>query len=382
MTTDVQRARARSLVSAAVGALWLAVILLSAVVSLTPFSRVQRAVLPSDVTPYVWSWPAPWPVLLPIAGAVAVALVHAAFLRFVRSGLTVAAVWLAAVGAGATVGFTVDVVLVFGNVVTEGWPVWALDLGSRAAVGAYWGLLYGWIPALFARRLVRQDTESHKTHAPIPRGSVATVIGLALASLTALGAAQILGSDASQAQLRAEQAMAEPAPADGAARPDPDMAGNPVPERAEGTGVTGADGCTPERAMVLIGDVDAATGHRGLRLELMNFSDAACSVEGYPDVAFGDQNAHLLDVTVKLGGSFMAPDPGIAPVEILPGHSAVAYIGWDANSTQGAQVARTVWAAALAGEARGSKPIDSDVIAGSTVTVTAWAPPVIEQSTP
>jgi hypothetical protein len=373
MTPIEQRGPWRSwTVSATAGAIWLVVVFLGAAVSLTPLSRVQHAVLPAGVTPYFWSWAAPWPVLLPLAGAIAVAAVHAAILRFSRTSAPFATAWLAAVAAGAIAGLTVDTVLVFGTLITQGWAMWALDLGSRAAVGAYWGLLYGWIPGLVALRLSkrgRADAASEPKVRPFAAAAIAVV------ALMLLGAAQVLGNEATQAQLRAEQIAAEPAPADGSARPDPEAAGDPVPELVEGPGVTGDDGCTPEHAMVLIGDVDGATGHRGLRLELMNFSEEPCVIEGYPDIAFGDQNAHLLDVTIERGSSFMAADPGATAIEIPAGNSAVAYIGWDANSTHGQLVAQTLWAAVLAGETRGSKPITSDVIGGSTVTITAWALP-------
>ncbi|WP_261166421.1 DUF4232 domain-containing protein [Microbacterium sp. Marseille-Q6965] len=372
------RGRRTWVISATVGGLWLAVVLCAALVSSTPLARVQDAVLPAGVTPYRWSWAAPWPVLLPLAGAVAVALVHAALLRVVPPRRApFAATWLATVAAGAIAGMTVDVVLVFGTLFTEGWAMWALDLGSRAATGAYWGLLYGWIPALLARRVARSDEPEDR----IRRGLPVTAAAAALAALVLLGAAEVLGNDATQAQVRAEAVATEPAPVDGAARPDEGAAGDPVPERAEGDGVTGEDGCTPERATVLIGDGDAATGHRVLRLELLNVSDAPCVIEGYPDIAFGDQNDHLLEVTVERGSSFMAADPGPARVEIPAGGSAVAYVGWDANSTHGALVARTLWVAAMAGEPRGSKPIAIDVIAGSSVAVTAWALPPADAST-
>lgn len=372
VSADVRRRRPW-LPSFAVGGLWLIVVLLSAAVSLTPFSRVQQAVLPSGVTPYIWSWAMPWPVLSPIAGAVAVTVVHAVILRAARPRAPFAATWLATVAAGAIAGMTVDVVLVFGSLVTDGWAMWGHDLGSRAAVGAYWGLLYGWIPALLARRLAL----SEQPGVAAPRGVPVIAAVVAVAGLLLLGAVQVLGNEATQAQLIAGEAAVEPAPVDGAARPDAGAAGEPVPERIEGAGVTGDDGCTPERAMVLIGDVDGATGHRGLRLELMNFSDVSCVIEGYPDIAFGDQNDHLLDVTIERGSSFMATDPGPTRVEIPAGGSAVAFIGWDANSTHGALVARTLWASVTPGETRGSKPIESDIVAGSSVEMTAWSPPTV-----
>ncbi|KNY04888.1 DUF4232 domain-containing protein [Microbacterium sp. GCS4] len=360
------------IVSATVGGLWLLVVLIAAIGSLTPLARVEQAVLPTP-TPFLWSWAAPWPVVVPVAGAVAVAVVHAAILRLGRSRSSFFFAWIAAVAAGAAVGLTIDVVLVFGNLFTSGWASWALDLGSRAATGAYWGLLYGWIAGLVAWRLDRTAPDA-ATPAPRPAGAAITVVA-AIASLALLGAVYVAGDAATQAQVRAEAAAAEPPPADGSAPIDPQAAGEPVPERVDGSGVTGIDGCTPDRAMALIGDPDGATGHRGLRLELMNFSEEPCVIEGYPDVAFGDQNGHLLDVDVTPGSSFMAVDPGPVRIEIPAGSSAVAWIGWDANSTQGALVAKTIWNAVLPGETRGSKPIETDIVAGSSVTVTAWALP-------
>lgn len=367
-STPTPLVRAVWLPSVLLAGIWLAVVALAAIVSLTPLTRVQDAVLPAGVTPFIWSWAAPWPIVLPVAGAVAVGTVHAAILAFAPRPTGFAVGWIAAVCAGAAAGLAVDAVLVFGTVFTHGWAMWSLDLGSRAAIGAYWGLLYGWVPAL----LLRVQSTPRPSGANTRRG---WLIAAALLALALLGASYLAGDAATQAQLRAAEAATEPAPADGAARPDPNAAGVPVPERVEGPGVTDAAGCTPENSVLLVGDVDGATGHRGLRLELMNFSETSCVIEGYPDVAFGDQNDHLLDVTVTPGSSFMASDPGPARVEIPAGGSAVAFIGWDANSTHGALVARTIWAAVLAGEERGSKPIQSDIIAGSTVEVTAWALP-------
>ncbi|MDR6199616.1 hypothetical protein QE374_001525 [Microbacterium sp. SORGH_AS428] len=359
-------------VGGAAGALWLLVVGLAAAVSLTPLQRVQQAALPTP-SPYVWSWPAPWSLLSPLIAAVAVAACVAAILHIVRHG-SFAATWLAVVSAGAVTGMTIDAQLVFGTLFTHGWALWAVDLGSRAAIGAYWGLLYGWLPALLASHLSRRDALGTAAHGP-SRPRAALAVGAAVAALALLVATQTLGGDASQAQVRADQAAAEPAPPDGSIPADPQAEGEPVPERSAGAGVTGEDGCTPDRAMILKGEPDAATGHRGLRLELLNFSDAPCTIEGYPDIAFGDQNGHLLDTTIEHGGSFMATDPGPASVVVPAGSSAVAYLGWDAQSTHGALIARTLWAAVVAGETRGSWPVELDVVAGTTVAVTAWQAP-------
>lgn len=369
----MRRSRGIWLVAGTAGVLWLAVVGLAAAVSLTPLQRVQQAALPTP-SPYVWSWPAPWSLLSPLVAALAVAACVAAVLHVARRRGSFAATWLAVVAAGAITGMTIDVQLVFGTLFTHGWALWAVDLGSRAAIGAYWGLLYGWLPALIASRLSRREAADDGAGGAMRLRSTLAV-GAAIAALILLVATQTLGDEASQAQVRADQAAAEPAPADGSIPPDPQAEGDPVPERSAGAGATGADGCTPDRAMILKGEPDAATGHRGLRLELMNFSDAPCTIEGYPDIAFGDQNGHLLDTTIEHGGSFMATDPGPAPVIVPAGSSAVAYLGWDAQSTHGALIARTLWAAVVAGETRGSWPVELDVVAGTPVSVTAWQAP-------
>lgn len=361
------------LVGTAAGALWLLVAGLAAAVSLTPLQRVQQAVLPMP-GPFAWSWPAPWSVLSPLVAALAVAACVAAILHGAARGRQFATTWLAVVGAGAITGMTIDAQLVFGTLFTHGWALWAVDLGSRAAIGAYWGLLYGWLPALLASRLSRRDAAAGAPERA-SRSGAALAAAAAAAALVLLIATQTLGADAAQAQVRADQAAAEPAPADGSTPPDPQAEGEPVPEVSAGGGVTGADGCTPDRAVVLRGEPAAATGHRGLRLELMNVTDSPCTIEGYPDVAFGDQNGHLLETAIAHGGSFMATDPGPASVVVPPGGSAVAYLGWDAQSTHGALIARTLWAAVVAGETRGSWPVELDVVAGTAVAVTAWQAP-------
>lgn len=357
-------------VSATAGMLWLAVVALSALVSFTPLSRISHVALPAGVTPFIWGWATPWQFILPIAGALAVSAVLAAILHTVPSR-AFATTWLAAVASGAIVGITLDAVDAASDLLSIGWTIWAIDIGSRAAIGAYWGLLYGWIPALVAVHGRDEVVEAPST----TRRHALPAIAAAFVALMLLGGAAVIGSDVTQAQVRVEAEATDPGPADGSLRPDPQASGEAVPERADGPGVTGDDTCTPDRAMILLGSSDAATGHRVQSVRLMNFSDAPCVITGYPDIAFGDQNGHHLDVTVEHGPSFMAQDPGAVPIEIPAGGEAVAFIGWDANSTHGTLVARTMWGAIVAGEERGSWPIENDVVAGSTVSITAWMLP-------
>jgi hypothetical protein len=159
------------------------------------------------------------------------------------------------------------------------------------------------------------------------------------------------------------------------ALPDPNAPGEPVPTAAPASGDLDPQWCTPDRATPLLGEPDAATGHRGLPIRLMNFSDEPCVIEGYPDVAFGDQNQHLLAVTIERGGSFMTQDPGPQRIEVPAGGYAVTYLGWDAASPHGALVTKTIYAAPTAGMERGSWGLDFDldIVEGSTVAITAWA---------
>jgi len=105
---------------------------------------------------------------------------------------------------------------------------------------------------------------------------------------------------------------------------------------------------------------------------LLNFSEQPCSVEGYPDIAFGDQNAHLLDVTIEHAGTSMDEGPGAVLITVPAGGSVKTVIAWGANSTNGAIVAHSLHAAIRPGEDRGSWPVELDIVTGSTVSVTAW----------
>lgn len=107
-------------------------------------------------------------------------------------------------------------------------------------------------------------------------------------------------------------------------------------------------------------------------LQLVNTSDAPCTVNGYPDVAYGDQNGHLLDVTIEHGHSFMAQNPGAEPITLQPGDAVLAVIGWDANSVHGQLAARSLWVAAYPGATRLTWDVSRDIIPGTTVYVTAW----------
>jgi hypothetical protein len=70
-----------------------------------------------------------------------------------------------------------------------------------------------------------------------------------------------------------------------------------------GGGERDPEWCTPEQPMPLMGEADAAATHRVLSIRL-SFSEDACVIAGYLDVAFADQNGHELTVDLNQGSSF------------------------------------------------------------------------------
>lgn len=303
-----------------------------------------------------------------IIGGVVLAAVFVILMGVLRHqrGSAVITIWFALILASAVVGLGFDVGAGWSWIVSfgpRGLP--SSGFGAATAAGSLWGLTVGWVPALIAHKPGAEPTVGR---APLGLLSVA-VIAVVAVSIT--GAVTDAARTAAIAAENAAQQEIDAATSFGAL-PDADAPGVPVPETADAVIPDDPQWCTPERATILKGEPDAATGHRGMPLQLFNFSDEPCVIEGYPDVAFGDQNGHLLEVTIEHGGSFMAQDSGPRRVEVPAGGEAVALLGWDAASPHGALVTNTVWAAPTAGMVRGSWPIELDIVEGSTVAVTAW----------
>lgn len=373
-TLTGRRLLAASLLSAA---LWLLVVAFRWGLSQLPGGASQLAALVPALVPssLMWGPVGAWLPVILILGALAVALCQALFTALAgRSGAVLLATWFAAIAAAALVGLAFDIASAWSSIVMFG-PRGLLvgEFGASVAAGAVWGLLAGWMPGLVARAPLEACA-----HADAPRPSARPVwlLPAAVVAVLALAAAGVAADAARTSAIEAEadaRAQLEAQTTFGAV-PDPDAPGEPVPPAAEASGDLDPHWCTEDRATLLKGEPDAATGHRGLAIRLMNFSDEPCVIEGYPDIAFGDQNEHLLAVTIEHGGSFMTQDAGPQRIEVPPGGYAVALLGWDAASPHGALVTKTVYAAPTAGMTRGSWPIDLDIVEGSTVAVTAWAP--------
>lgn len=375
MRTSISR---RLLASSALAAgLWLLFAVGRWLLSRVQGPAAQLARLVPEVVPagLLWGESGIWLMLALLVGAVSIALVHASLAEVTArgAGMFVPA-WFATVAAGAVVGLALDLAVAWDSLGDFG-PrgLLAGEFGAAAAAGALWGLGVGWMPGLVARASAPVVTAEGR---PASSGIRSRwLVPAASFSVIAVLLSGVAAHAARTAAIEAEVAARQEAEAETTfgALPDPEAPGVPVPEAAN-VSLTGLDPawCTSDRAMVLKGESDAATGHRGMPIRLMNFSDQPCVIEGYPDVAFGDQNQHLLDVTIEHGGSFMAQDPGPQRIEVPAGGYAVTVLGWDAASPHGALVTKTVYAAPTAGMSRGSWPIDLDIVEGSTVAVTAW----------
>lgn len=155
-----------------------------------------------------------------------------------------------------------------------------------------------------------------------------------------------------------------------------------------------APACQPADLDVSILGGDAATGHRALVLGATNVSDAACAVQGYPDLTWRTRARTSLDVRTVPGTSFMAVDPGPVRVVVPAGGQVRAVAGWNASSTAGHHddLAAQVDVAVLSGADAVAAPLSGagdgsgegtgqdtpgttvDILDGSQVEITAWAP--------
>lgn len=352
------------------GALWLLVVGVRWAFLQIPGGFAQVGTLvPDAVPPTVWQWPDAWPAVVLVVSALAVAACHALYASLAGRGGSgpFVGMWFATIAAGATVGLGLDIAVTWDALAAYGARGLLVgDFGGSAAAGALWGLVSGWMPGLVAARTAGADaTESRRPSWLVPVAAVALVV-VVLGGIAGADAQRLAIAAQSEAQRQADAETSFGAP------PDPAAQGEPVPEAAASAGALDPQWCTAERATLLKGEPDAATGHRALAITLMNFSESPCVIEGYPDVAFGDQNSHLLAAEVEPGSSFMTQDPGPQRIEIPAGGSAITYLGWDAASPHGALVTKTVYAAPTAGMTRGSWPIDLDIVEGSTVSITAW----------
>jgi hypothetical protein len=354
--------------------------------------------LPPTVPANTWQQVSPWNALVPAFGAVLfgslfflgeVALARAQRGRRASRFGAVLGGWLVAVLAAAVTA----TVWAVGATVVGAVPTgvsWAFrSVQPQLFASASFGVVWGWVPALVAVLVHVSATRMAAAPPvvppapPMPDGPpiapqstgvpLTTLIVLAVAVITV--AAGIGVSIAQPAAARAGRIAAGGAP-DGlpTTTPIPMPTQDPPPALVAPDPVQPAgDWCQPEDTTLTVSGTDGALGHRALTIVLGNSSTRSCVVDGYPDVAFASSGNHALAVLVEHGSSYLATDPGAIAITLAPGASAVSHLAWDATGKT-SDTAAMLWAATYPGEERAQLPINTDIVDGSTVSVTAWAP--------
>jgi len=339
-------------------------------------------VFPPTVPTSTWHGIAPWNVLVTMLGALVFAgllgLAFAVLLsRFGRSRASTGSVFLSAWLLTAIAALVVAAVWSVGATFAITGPTgleWAFrQTQPELLQSALFGVVWGWVPALTVVALARRGADA-ATGARGTRSRWWWLFAL-VAVLTIVAGIGVVF--AQPAVSRAERIAAGGTP-DG--RPTPTSTSTPAPtptapaRTAPGAAAPGADWCKPEETSLTVSATQAALGHRGITLVLINRSLAPCIVDGYPDLAFANADGDQLGVTIEHGTSYVASDPGARAVTLAAGASAESTLGWGATGARDG-AATTLWAAQYPGAERVQLPIDSDITDDSIVTVTAWGSP-------
>ena len=136
----------------------------------------------------------------------------------------------------------------------------------------------------------------------------------------------------------------------------------------------------PESGLVVsAGPVEAALGHRAVVLRLTNLDDVTRQVEGYPDVTLLDPALAPLELTVTRGSSYMAIDPGPAPLSVEPGASVLAVVSWAGTVTDG-DIVTGAYLDVMPVPGGASQIVPADVDLGTTgeVDLTAWHAQIVQ----
>lgn len=298
-----------------------------------------------------------------------------------RRGTVILALWCVVILAAAVTGGLVAL----GGIAANWPPSRLLELASpvvpAVSTAAYWGVLWGWLPAVLAARpLLQQAVAGPTSPATSARSASRDEPGSRswLRPLPAALFAVLLVAAFPLAQ-SANQAAA-PAPPVAEPLPEPVVYGSPPVSAAVESGAPesvnpdpeGGRWCTGGDTAVVLGGGDAATGHRAQELLINNTGEAACTLARYPDIAFDDEGGSAMSVLVFRGGTFMTDDPRLEPVVLQPGTSARALLGWNAMAAAGDTRVGTVLAAPYAGTEREKLPVVLDIVNGGAVAVTAW----------
>lgn len=335
--------------------------------ALTWSSRIPESltniVFPSTISPAAWHAVAPWPAILAVASALTLAAIFAvastiALAAKTTPRVTFVLLWFCAILAS----FATNVVWSVGEILA-GWPParFAMLLnGAQDTVlrAGYWGIVWGWLPAVVAIFLLRRH-EPSMAGIRVRAGTTAVAIVAAVALVVSL--------PLSTAANRGATAQLQPSPA-----PSTPTVVYGSPTVAAAVESPGDNWCGGDQVAVTVGQTDAATGHRRLDIRLVNTGERSCVVDGYPDVAFDDTSGSAMETLMVHGGSFMTTDARRQPITLAPNAAAQASLGWNAMAPAGSTTVGTILVAPYAGAVRQKSSAALDIVNGGAVAVTAW----------
>ena len=366
--------------AAAAGVLWLGSGAVNAALTGPQLSLPSTAVgllFPGTVPQSAWSGPLPWLLLVPVLSTLLLMALTAVFTSVIlphrvergRTLATFLALWFGLVLAS----FFSGLISAAGMVLAD-WPperlAYLLARSDLDLAGAgYWGLIWGWVPALAALLVpAASGRAASGTSAGQRPGSTAQGAGITVALAAGLVGVLVLSGQA--AQLRDDQALAQALEQQSQPPETPVVFGSPEVSFAVET--AGENWCRGDQVLAAVGLPDAATGHRSISVMLTNSGTGPCVLNGYPDLAFDDETGWIMDVNLVRGGSFMTQDSGPQELLLDPGQSAVSALGWRSTAEAGMLRAGTMLVAPYAGTPRQSLPVDLDIVNGTVLTMSAW----------
>ena len=365
-------------ITAVSGLIWLLTGALNALF-LTSQTRIPaqftRLLFPETIALRTWQNAQPWPILLVLFSV----LTLMAFTFLLLRGVGQRAAKAGTNAPGVLVTWMCIIIAAFATAIFSSlgyliasWPparLASLLDGIQPALfnAGYWGIIWGWIPALVAGVAASRASASIPAD-PKPVRNQRDGLPVALTVLLALSLTAVVPAAHYYTQsVRAVAGAATPPEA-----PVPTSTPFGWADRSDAFQEAGENWCTGEQVSITVGEPEGATGHRGMGITLTNTDSKPCVLESYPDVVFNNAEGWAIDVMVVHGGSFMTDDPGVSEISLAPGDSARAFLGWNAMASSEDVRTGTILVAPFAGTLRQSSAVDLDIIDRGTVSVTAW----------
>jgi hypothetical protein len=150
-------------------------------------------------------------------------------------------------------------------------------------------------------------------------------------------------------------------------RPTPSSSPSPTPTPPPRT-------CPASGALITVGPVEAALGHRAVVVKLTNCRSTPINLNGYPAVTVLDAHRKPMKVTVAHGISYMAIDPGPTKIRLPKGKTALAVVSWSSTVEIAEDKASGTYLnlAPRPGNSPVTWPVDTDLGTTAKITLTAW----------